>query len=834
MEISQSEFESNLESLRKNTYSNKSTTFLVESIISSRLEPRDFFRRIVNFGDDKILAARHGGGFACEHQLSGETPRAVELYDNNLKHILSLFTEPNHGSLSAFYYSVEEMLICIFTNRACVYNQRGAMVDNVKLFELQPDEFFEFAVFHDFGFFVVTGIGNVYYVSSYQTFKCEWFSKINIDDFDNISGNASAAIPPNKVVYINGEASGYGPILWIAASKNKNNFLISVQKDRTQVLPFMAKIHSIKCSPDFSKMALIASNQIYIFNRNCTKCFSVINIPEIGMRIVNWCASDNLLVSAQNKIILINKSNEVLSIPMDVPYFVVPEIDGARIITDSDVFYIREIYGPALNLVDRNNISPAIKLIYDLSEKLIAAETDLAHTINRPFDLNKALSQCLNAIFFFRNNKINHYLLDKVVKYKSNLKQFDFQRFSNIVTSKRVIEQLAKDPIQIQLTNAQLLTLGYDRLLMRLCNRFQHFIAFRIADYLNVSSEQLYTNWAHSLIFSSASNEEIIKTLSNAGHSFDYVQLADAAYNRNKFMTISNNNDSDKVDSKARDNVELAKALIDMNAMKSRSVPLLIKWKQWDRAIEAAVQSNNSSLLKYTLKTFQQEISSQTYLKGDDHDLNSLKKLVDKTLLNNPIALKVWISLNPDDPSITDLLIKSGNKKKAINREFISLLDSINEKSHVDYPCLIEKTQEINKKANKSGESFGIQYTQSFSNMLKLCMDLNIKYVEAPIEAIDEVIKANGNIHEARERLNLSKEEVMARKLTIGFERIETGESNQLFQDTLNQSDPEDLIRFAKELYREKNFTFAKAILDSSSNNEVVAALQEFENKYKM
>ena len=81
-----------LKELEAKLYDFSGTTYILETIMSSPLRTRDFFYRIVNFENDKILSANHGGGFACQHQASGENSQPIEVYTNNLIHILSVFS----------------------------------------------------------------------------------------------------------------------------------------------------------------------------------------------------------------------------------------------------------------------------------------------------------------------------------------------------------------------------------------------------------------------------------------------------------------------------------------------------------------------------------------------------------------------------------------------------------------------------------------------------------------------------------------------------------------------------------------------------------------------
>lgn len=834
-----------LKELSQKLYDFAEDTYILESIMNSPLKTRDFFYRIVNFDNDKITAANHGGGFACQHQASGENSQPIEVYTNNLAHILSLFAPDGFGQLNAYYYTPEELLVCIFTNKACVFNQHGQMIDEVKLFTLENNEFFEFACFQEYGFFIVTNHGNVYYIDSYRTFYCEKFAHFEINLFDHISASGSSAVPGETRQYVDGEPTGYGPMLWITASKGKKNSLICIQKDNVQILEFPSRVMHLFYSPDYSKVAVASADQLLIFNKNFTENICCFNIPEIGLRRLGWCGSSAILVAGHDNLTMINFEGKILNIPIAGDFATIAEVDGARIVTCSEVYYLRSISGTSLDLIRRNKSNPALKLIFDASSKISSAQEDPTSSVP---ELGEALSGCLEAVSFFRNPVISHLLLNLVVRFKLNVESFNFERFSTLVILKRITEQLVNSPTFLPLTSEQLKALNHDHLLMRLCNRYQHYVAYRIADYLNVSYEPLYNNWAHSLIFSSAPTNEIIYALKNSGHTFDYVQLATAAYKRQGDLAA---------------NIEFAKKLIDMNGVKARSLPLLIMWRAWDMAIKAAVESNDTSLLAYTLKVVQEEIANlkmkeantnssehtssssfensssfiafknllsiKTISGTQSETSNSLQKKVNQVLLDNPIALECWILLNPDDPNITDLLSKSGNKKEAVNREFRRAIEPGLDKQGVS-----SHISDVKKKASKLNDSFGSKSAQRAIDMISVCNDLKIPVCNTPIEALDAILeKNNGKISSSvQKKLNVTDEEILIRKLDLGFNKYLSGDES-LFKKTLKEFKDDQLINLGNEYFRQKRFDIAQAIMNNSSSAEVRSTLRNFDSKYQ-
>lgn len=856
-----------LKDLKSHLYKLSNTTYILEPLMSTPLDEKDFFRRMVNFDTDRITAASHGGGFACYHKLASETSKPIEIYTNELSHILSVFPpkipidrggeekEEITINFNTFYFTPEELIICLWTNLVFVFNQRGQIIDQIKLFELEnKDEYLLFACYHEYGLFIVTDLGNVYYVDNFRTFECVKYATIN--DFKSYKGQSaytSAAVPGETREYIDGEERGYGPMLWISATKNGKSFLICVQRDQVQVLDFPVEATRLTYSPDYTKVAITSENQLLVFNKNFNENICYFNIPDIGKKHIEWCSNTSILVAEHNKrndpvITMIDFQGNVLNIPMkDYGDFdLIPEVDGVRIVTNKEVLHLRVISGTPLDLVEKNKGNLALKLIFDSSSKESLAQED---PINAIPELGQALSDCLDAVCFFRNPQITHLLLNLIVRYKIGVSGFDFQRFSNIIMMKRITEQLVKKPINICLTSEQLKALGHDHLLMRLCNRYQHYVAFLIADYLNTSFEPIYNNWAHSLIFSSSSQDEIINLLKQSGHSFDYVQLATAACKRQGNFN---------------ENVKFATKLLDLNSVKARSLPLFIMWKAWDKAIEAAVESNDTSLLAYTLKVVQDQINELRIKEGNtnsstnlstESDLkssssrffqnllnikgitgteketaDSLQKKINQVLLKSPIALETWILINPDDPNISDLLSNSGNKKGAGNRILRQAIDPGLDKQGVS-----SQLNDVKKKASKLGDTLDSNSADRAINMISVCNDLKIPVCNSPIEAVDAILAKNdGKISgSAQKKLNINDEELLIRKLEYGFNKSMNTGDDQYFRKTMKEFKPDQLIAVGQEYFRQQRFDIAQAIMKSDSA-EVRQAMDKFNNTYRL
>lgn len=186
-------------------------------------------------------------------------------------------------------------------------------------------------------------------------------------------------------------------------------------------------------------------------------------------------------------------------------------------------------------------------------------------------------------------------------------------------------------PLSVQQLNA----LGTPRLLLRLCNRYQHFLAFRIADYINVSPDSIYSHFAYCLISSNLSPQIILEKLKGVGSNVDYVELASLSFEIGK--------------------KEVGNFLLQQNPVKSRCVPLYLKQGQWNEAVEAAVQSQDTALLVFVLETVKKA---------------GFQNLIENCLTKYKSALYAWLSLVPNEADKIDILLKYEKKQDALMIQF--------------------------------------------------------------------------------------------------------------------------------------------------------------------
>ena len=156
-------------------------------------------------------------------------------------------------------------------------------------------------------------------------------------------------------------------------------------------------------------------------------------------------------------------------------------------------------------------------------------------------------------------------------------------------------------------------------------NRFLHYHAIKIADFIGNYDDVVYSHWGNSMIRSHETPENIVKRIKDIGYNFNYVELSTCA-----FDIASQSIDEDVKSQKE----ELALLLLKENTVKSKSIPLLIRREQWSAALETALNSYDSTLVSYVINAVIER-----------NQIDTIKQQI----LQNPISLDSWLRLYPDE-----------------------------------------------------------------------------------------------------------------------------------------------------------------------------------------
>ena len=719
------------------------STFVSEVLLPKPLSPNSDFSRQINFEFDVIKAAPYGGSLAVLHSSNSENlNKLISIYDSMLNFVGNVELVE---SLHDFYITADETLVVIFnTPSIAVYDQRGNQILYHALSEQR--EYIVASAFWEFGAFISTFAGNVYYISD--------FSKLNITKFatdEDVIPNLTytAVLPPKP-----GE---HGPILWgiKPSDDDEQSHLVCVQKNSVKVIEYADKIVSFQFSSDYSMVVVLTNNSVDI----CDEFFRCVNVrltfSDLYIKSAAWCGTSTILINTNEGLKMVGQSPQPCNFNISSDCFVITEIDGARVITKNNIVYIREVSDVALDFIhyaksltqsDKNNNksnvaskSPSIQLYTTVSVPEDFARSDPLQVLNDVMD--EAINGLLDAARFFRRHTFVRQILAIVIRYKDKCQHYDIEKYLKVLSDYRIISQIANSPINMPLTIAQFEQLGNERLVIRLCNRYLHFAAMRIAENLNVRSEIVGTHWAHCLIHCHSPNDVILDKLKLNESLIDRVELANCSFDLSSKLTDPN---------LSYEKEKLGLALLKSVPVKSRTVPLLIKRGEWQEAVEAAVESNDASLLVFVLKA------------ATDQNQDAI---VRQCITKHPSALSGWLSLHPDESERADLYEKSGQLRKSIFYRYKQG----------------QTPEELVVKAKEAGDTFDMKCFANIIDIKNACKEFGFTYdpTLTAYQIFDRIVESKDpkSIKSAAKILKLEPDEVFTRRIEVA-ERICSDEND--------------------------------------------------------
>ncbi|KAI5534098.1 regulation of vacuole fusion, non-autophagic [Trichomonas vaginalis G3] len=735
------------------------TTFILESI--RIFERKEMYSYIFDFDQDKYSVAPSGGAIVVAHQKSlvnEEYYSALHIYDSYCNLIRSFPLTYQHR-LESLYFSPEECIVVVYTDAHIeTYTIQGRKVCELSEYEGQKISL-QFVSFWPRGLMLAAYPNVVYIIDNFVHLEPRVFCRFSGDSL--LSG----------IILPEDPDTGVGIRLWCVNSKNN---LVLIQEDDYEIQEFVSPVSKILFSPN-GKIALAVCKDItkekyefkdvlYYF---CTPDFSevklAIRFDAFQPSKIAWCGSDAICMTQGFQLVLIGACQDSIKWELDSPMIISSEIDGLRIFSMKGSSLLRAITRNVLQFCLQNTKSPQVRLFYVMNDEVGLAESDLVivddsdksitePTEGRTFtvkELHTALQGILEAALFFKNPLVRRNFLkigtrvmttvraplnDTSVISQNLERMRDFFGFADKLSTMRIVDQLNGPPYNIPVTFAQFQSLNHIVLLKRLCNRSLYYEASQLASYVGVDDSYINSHWATSLIFTSRSDDNILKSYHSMNMSIDYVEVAKTAFDINR--------------------VSLGLKLLECNKAKARAVPLLVSQGQWRDALTAAINSADSSLLVYTLE---QAMNNGQYL------------LLSEFLQNkdNRDIRNIYLRLLPDDETAISEVLHIDNR---------NALYKVKKTLSGGGLMKDERAQQINKLFSSDNI---IPVFTSFYSKLNTAKEYvsSTRYVEnidslTPSEVYEQVILSNNRnktVDYGKDIFHLSNDEIFWRRLQTGL-----------------------------------------------------------------
>ena len=507
------------------------------------------------------------------------------------------------------------------------------------------------------GFFALTESGIFYYVNDIK--NPELFKFFPMKDILGFSNNIEFMIIPgnnskskkNELLITN--EKGPGVIHFTPTElefNNQNNTKIDglsiilkdklelynlnqpeseIKEDNSIEKNFLGKILTFAISPSKTQIALLNSEG-YVFFFHSTLDLDLNKFPPMkvkynpskdALEALNYkqghqfiyCGEDAICLIGQSNILLLNafdktveyKINETEDInkPSEDFYFCkcISEIDGLRIVTGKGVHFIKKVPNELIDITDKNTDkenTPAKKLLNIYKDSIIKpgnSEIEIREISN---ELGNAIDKLqiaaaniywLEKDAFSEKKRIQLYILNAAQFGKSFIskEEFDFNKFVETCKDIRIINNLRNHNTKCRLiTYKEYKAISPKDLIKKLLLQQNYSLASEISNYLDYSDKKVYQRYAISNIKRLPSNcteiqqNKLYNDLINkfkGVQNISYIKLAKKAFKYEKY--------------------EIGLKFLDKEKSILIKIPLYIKLKKWDKALELALETFDNNIL---------------------------------------------------------------------------------------------------------------------------------------------------------------------------------------------------------------------------------------------
>ena len=391
----------------------------------------------------------------------------------------------------------------------------------------------------------------------------------------------------------------------------------------------LGKILSLAISPSKSQIAFLNSEgSVFFFHSTLDLDLSKFppmkvkyNSPPDSAEALNYkkghqfiyCGEDAICLIGQLNILLLNafdktveyKINETedLNPPSEDFYFCkcISEIDGLRIVTGKSVHFIKKVPNELIEIL-YNEKSPSKKLlnIYNGSitkegnseMEIREISNELGNAINK-LQVAAAHIYWLEKEIFKEKKQIQLYILNAAQFGKSFISKesFDFDKFVQTCKDIRIINNLRNHSTKCRLiTYNEYKEMSSKDLIKKLLLQQNYSLAAEISNYLDYSDKRVYQSYAISNIKRLPANCTISqqnKLYSDLINKFQgvqnisYIKIAKKAFKYEKY--------------------EIGLKFLDNEKSILIKIPLYIKLKKWDKALELALETYDNNILNAVL-----------------------------------------------------------------------------------------------------------------------------------------------------------------------------------------------------------------------------------------
>ncbi|XP_055381224.1 vacuolar protein sorting-associated protein 16 homolog [Condylostylus longicornis] len=300
----------------------------------------------------------------------------------------------------------------------------------------------------------------------------------------------------------------------------------------------------------------------------------------------NCRQSDAVIISYSSLLLIVNTNGDQTTFMYDPATFLIPELDGIRILTYTSHELIQKVPTCVSNIFAINSQQPA-SFLFEAHKKFL----EKSHQSDEYLNLirNKfveAVDECIEAAGYEFDPETQKVLIKAAYFGKGFIPSHNPDSYMAVCRILRVLNNLRHPKIGMPLTYQQFCNLKADVVLDRLVFRKHYAIAVHVAKHLKLPESRILEHWAFHKIQYDNDDKEVARKIIEK-------------FKNPTVQGVSFSNIADKAHESGRPN--LALELLDLEPKASNQVPLLLKLEEGRKALQCAVKSGDTDLILVVL-----------------------------------------------------------------------------------------------------------------------------------------------------------------------------------------------------------------------------------------
>ncbi|XP_054746626.1 vacuolar protein sorting-associated protein 16 homolog isoform X2 [Anastrepha obliqua] len=413
--------------------------------------------------------------------------------------------------------------------------------------------------------------------------------------------------------------------------------------------------------------------------------------------------ADAVVISYPSFLLVVNCNGDKNLFTYDPAIFLVAEMDGVRIITNSAHEMIQKLPKCVQNIFAVNSQEPS-SFLFEAQKKY----QEKSHQADEYLSLFRdkmsiAVDECVEAAGYEFCTETQKSLLRTAYFGKGFIPSHNPDEYMRILRILRVLNTLRHEKIAMPLTYNQFCHLKPEVVLGRLVFRKHYAIAIQVAKHLKLPESWILEHWAYHKVVHDKNDNEVARKITEK-------------FKNPSVQGISFCNIAEKAHDVGRD--ELAIKLLELEPRASLQVPLLLKLGKYDRAIRSATQSGDTELVATVLLEIKKKMMLANFniiIREYPMALNIYKKMMNEW---SRTALYDIYNQEDDQKSIAEYHFRNAIESDSLESNLPIIANSYTQgRKHVDAELCADTAKLLKLQKNVLTPKYGKVHQTTFNGL---------------------------------------------------------------------------------------------------------------------